>query len=86
MATTLQIDQCQRFRRIHRVGRNLRGHGDIFQRGKAGNQVIELEDKTDMVTPVARQLTLRRLTELDIAITHSTAGGVIQPAKNIQQG
>ena len=59
-----QADQGQGLFRNHGVSGNLRDHRHILPGREAGDQVVELEDKSDMEPAVFRQLLLGGLGQI----------------------
>ena len=56
--------------RLHGPGGNLGYQRHIFTRRQARDQIIELEDKTDMIAPKECQLALAHIREIVIAKTN----------------
>ncbi len=63
----VEIDKTQCFGRFQRVFGNLRDQRDVFDRGKSTDQVVKLEDKTHMLTPINGQLVFVGSSQIMIA-------------------
>ncbi|MNN32835.1 hypothetical protein D3C81_1465670 [compost metagenome] len=83
--TLRQADHAKRAERLHRVQGDLRDESDVFQRSKTRDQVIELEDKADMLASVAGQARIVGVGKVVIAVHHRPDAGPVQAAEDIEQ-
>ena len=61
-------------------------HGHVFGGGHAGQQVVTLKDKAQMLLPEPGQLGLVHGADLMHADEHLSAAGLFQPGQLVQQG
>jgi len=59
--TITEADQIQSFCWVHRMFRNFRYQRDVLKGRKTGDQIIELENETDMLAPEAGKSAAVRL-------------------------
>src|SRR5699024_3011066 len=85
IGTVTQLHNIKGFLRRHRIISNLGDDLHVFEGRKAGDQVIELEDKSHIMPPVAGKLSLRGLGQVLITVENFSLRGGIQPAENIDQ-
>ena len=64
---------------------NLGDQPHIFAGRQAGNEIVELKDKADMVAAITGQLGIVKVGQLLIAIKYRPLAGRIESAKDIQQ-
>ena len=57
-------DQRERLLRRHGIARNLGDQRDVFPRGEARDEIVELENEADRVAAESRQLILVRAGEI----------------------
>jgi len=81
-----QTDHAKRLFRVHRVRRDLGHKDDVLQHGQAWDQIVELEDETDVFAAVAGKRRLVRADKVMIAEPCLSAGGGVEPAKDVEQG
>ena len=70
----------------HGVGRDVGHQRHVLAHREAGNQVVELKDKTHMLAPVGREGGLTGAREPLVGKPDLARAGHIQPAQNVQQG
>jgi hypothetical protein len=84
-APVLQADEGERCRRVDRVFAELGSDFDVFKRREIRDQVVELEDKPDVMPAVVDQpaVTERR----DLGTVHKDTAGRdgVHPAKQVEQ-
>ena len=80
-----QVDEPQCVERIERALRYLGDQCHVLLRRQAWDQVVELENETNVVTPEAGQLGFVSTRELVVTEAHGTRGGGIQAANDIQE-
>ncbi len=80
-----QAHQFERFLGSHRCLGNFGHRGNVFPRGQAGNQVVELEHEADVMAAVTGQFPVIGGTQLHVAITHLARGRHVESAENIEQ-
>ena len=72
--------------RIQRVAADLRGKLHIFQGRQVGNQIVELENKSNIIAAVGGQLALVERRNLLAVQDDFAAGRRVHAAENIQKG
>ena len=83
--TVSQINQIQRFFGWHGTASDFSDHCDILSCGQAGNQIVKLKHKTDMIAAVFGQFAFCRLDQIISTINHMAACRFVQTAQDIQQ-
>ena len=68
---------------IQGISRDLKSQFYIFQCGQVRNQVIELENETDVISPVARQLLLGITGDVLSVHQDFSSGGLVHAAEDI---
>ena len=81
----LQPDQRQRFGRRQRVRRDFGDNRHILARGQAGNEVIKLEDKADMLAAETGQAGVVGVAQVLAVIPDFARSRRIQPAEDVEQ-
>ena len=81
-----QAHQFQRLLGRHGLGSDVGHDGNIFARGEAGNEVIELKDKAHVVAAKAREAGVAGVGQVFAVVPHLPGAGHVQPAQNVQQG
>src|SRR6266568_4544787 len=66
MHARLETDHCESLVRPHRMLGNFRHQGDVFKRGQAGDEVVELEHEADMAAAIFSQPVVTQMRELEI--------------------
>ena len=62
------------------------GQRHILHGRKLGQQVVKLEDETDVLVAVLCQLLVRQRIEVGIVDQHGAFGGLVEGADNMEQG
>ena len=84
--TRREPHHVQRLFGRHRVAGDLRDERDVLARREAGDEIVELENEPDAVSAVARELSLVRVGEIDVAIPELAGSRHVEAAKLIEQG
>src|SRR5690606_28865285 len=83
--TVAETDDVERGLGRHAIVRDLRHDRDVLTRRKAGDEVVELEDEADVMTPVLGEVLLRRARDVLIVIQDGPLAGRIETAEDVQQ-
>lgn len=70
----------------HRVVGDLGDEADVFARGQAGDEVVELKNKTDGLAAILRELLFVGGGQVGVAVAQFARSGEIETAKLIEQG
>jgi hypothetical protein len=80
-----KADQLQGRGRIERRGRDLGDEGDVLHRREARDEVVELEDESDMLAAKACQFLLGGRGEVVIEVEDLALGRDVQSAQDVEQ-
>jgi len=83
--TMTQANQIQSFCWVHRTFRNFRYQRDVLKGSKTGDQVIKLENETDMLAPEAGKSGVTRGAEIVVKVVNFAASGYVQTAEDIEE-
>lgn len=81
-----QADHGKRFVGIHWIAGDFGNELDVFARGEAGHQVVELKHEANVIAPVAGQLFVGHRAEVLVLKVGLSLGGAVESANNVQQG
>src|SRR5690348_17276426 len=76
----------QRFGCVHRIGGDLGDQLDVLQHGQARDEVVELEDETDVFAAIAGQRSLTGANQVVVAEPRLTARRRIETTQDVEQG
>lgn len=76
-----QIDESKRLFRLHRVVGNLGDELHVFAHGEARDQIVKLEHEADMLAAIFGQLCFGGHSQLMIAPSGFSGGGVSSPPR-----
>ncbi len=77
--------QLERLLGLHRVGRDLADQRDVLPGGQAGDEVVELEDEADELAPVARELVVVGVAQVQLLVAQRPVRGTVEPADDVEQ-
>ena len=80
-----RLTSAQSLFRRHRIFDNLGDQRDILAGGQTWDQIVELEDKADMMAPILGQSGFTCNGEVAIAIKNLAAGRHVQSAQYIEK-
>ena len=80
-----QSHEGERFRGIHRIPADIGYESNVLESREAGNQVVELKNKPDMIPTVLSERCVSRRCEVVVEKAHRAARGCVQPAEDIQE-
>ena len=84
--TVAEIDHVEGLFRRHGVVRDVGDQGDVLVCREAGDQVEELEDEPDVLTPVTSQRPLVGGAEIPVTIEHLARAGHVESPDDVQEG
>src|SRR3989304_2961715 len=76
---------AERFRRRHRLRRDVGDERHVLARGEAGGEVVELGHEPAVPAPVAGELGLAGAREIALDKAHLAGGRRVQPAEDVEQ-
>jgi hypothetical protein len=80
-----EADHLQSLLGRHRVGRDLADERNVLTRREARDQVVQLEDETDEVAAVLRQLRVVRSAQIPILVPERPRGRAVEPTDDVEQ-
>jgi hypothetical protein len=83
--TITQANQIQSLRGVHRMLRNFGYQRDVLDGCKAGDQIIKLENETDMLAPEAGECSVSGGAEIVVEVANLAARGYVQTPEDIEQ-
>jgi hypothetical protein len=81
----VEADHGERLLGRHRAFDDVGDERDVFARGQAGNEVVELKDEADVRAAVLGQFGLGGGGEIVILVNDLTRRRDIEPAEDVQQ-
>ena len=81
----IEVHQTERVHRSHRIVGDFGDERDIFPRGQAGDQIVELEHEADVAPAVGGQLCLVGPGQVGVPVEHLAARRHVEPAENVEQ-
>ena len=85
-APVFQTDEGERRRRVDRVFAELGGDFDVFERREIRDQVVELEDKPDVMPAVVDQPAVIERRDFRTIHKDTSRRDGVHPAKQVEQG
>ncbi len=80
-----EADEVEGFFGLHGGLRDFGNGGDVFEGGEAGDEVVELEDETDVETAVLGELGVVGGGEIEIAVEDLAGGGTVKTAEDVEE-
>ena len=78
-------DDAKGLLRRHRIPRYFRHDGHILARSETRNQVVELKDKSDMVSSVLCELSIVGVGQVRTSIEYLPFAGRVEPSDDIEE-
>src|SRR5262245_40969258 len=83
---SLKADKRQGFVGTHGIARDLGDQRHVLVGRQRGNEVIELENETDMIAAVGRQVALAETGKVEIPEEELAARRPVKTAHDVEQG
>jgi hypothetical protein len=71
---------------LHWVSRDISDQGHVFPGSQTGDEVIELEYKANVVTPIEGEFPLIIVGDLLATVVDATGRGLVEAAHDVQEG
>ena len=85
IASVLQADKGKRLFRVHRVTSDFGDQSDILTSCQAGDEVVELKDKADILTAVLRERMGGKTGHLTTEVMHGSGGRGVEAAHDVEE-
>src|SRR5689334_19590421 len=81
----LKTDQGERILRTHRTLGDVGHQRHIFDRGEAGNQIVELKNESDVLAAISCEVGIGRSRQVVVQKPYRATGRHIEPAEDVEQ-
>ena len=80
-----EVNQVECVFWLHRIASNLGDERHVLASGKTWDQVVELENESDVLATITRECGIAECGNLFVFVLNGAAGRNVEPAKDIEQ-